>query len=243
MATNPVNLVDALGTVIPRLARNRAAVLRMGEVVSVAAEFCTVKVSNGNVTAGYHTFYRPRPLDIVDLINDGDKWMVNGCVASAANQVAEPTVQFGGVVMAPNAATAITAVVTFPKSFLGLSPSVAANLASGAGGTTRWMAKAYNSTLTGCGLWLVAADNVAATFSATVQWIAAAYLSPVVPTALEVQRVAQPEDGHSFATLTCHTSGCVKDDEAVPGVIVPDDPPIGWKAACGVCGNQITDIQ
>lgn len=49
------------------------------------------------------------------------------------------------------------------------------------------------------------------------------------------------------ATVTCHTPGCVKDGESVPGV------PISWEdeegntqrvdaVQCGACGQEITDV-
>ena len=51
-----------------------------------------------------------------------------------------------------------------------------------------------------------------------------------------------------MATVTCHTHGCAKENEAVPDVPVtvtgedgnetPEDAVI-----CGVCGQPITDIQ
>lgn len=87
MATNPVNLVDAVTTAMRRTARNRTAVLRTGVVVSVVAPWCTVRVgsdSNADViTAGYHVHYVPVAGHVVSLLNDGDRWLVIGRMASS----------------------------------------------------------------------------------------------------------------------------------------------------------------
>lgn len=87
MATNPVNLVDAIVTVTRRQSRNRTAVLRTGKVVDVAPPYCTVRVGSNNdahvVTAGYHTHYVPVAGHVVSLLNDGDRWLVMGQMASA----------------------------------------------------------------------------------------------------------------------------------------------------------------
>lgn len=50
------------------------------------------------------------------------------------------------------------------------------------------------------------------------------------------------------ATVTCHTDGCRKSGEAVPGLPVTyDDPESGEEirvdvVTCGVCGEPITDV-
>lgn len=82
MATNPINLVDAIVVATGRNARNRTAVLRTGIVRSVVRPWCYVQVGTSDpavlISAGYHSYYTPAVGDIVDLINDGDRWVVLG---------------------------------------------------------------------------------------------------------------------------------------------------------------------
>ena len=87
MATSSVNLIDAIADAIPRGARSRSAVLRIGTVVSVSGQWCMVRVGSNNdadaVMAGYHTFYTPAAGKVVSLINDGDRWLVLGEIRSS----------------------------------------------------------------------------------------------------------------------------------------------------------------
>lgn len=41
-------------------------------------------------------------------------------------------------------------------------------------------------------------------------------------------------------TFTCHTEGCGNAGHAIPMTVTADPEPL---ALCGVCGQQITDIQ
>lgn len=76
-------MVDAVATVVPRLARARSAVLRIGVVsATAAAGIVEVDVGGGVVEAGYHTNYVPAIGDTVSLINDRDMWLVVGPLAS-----------------------------------------------------------------------------------------------------------------------------------------------------------------
>lgn len=86
MATNPVNLVDAIGTVVPRLARNRSAVVRMGVIKSWPSNaLVSVTVGGADITAAYGVWYLPYVGDVVALISDGDRWLVLGRIATTAD--------------------------------------------------------------------------------------------------------------------------------------------------------------
>lgn len=78
MATQQMNLVDAIGEFVPRLARNRSAVLRSGRVMTVPADgFVKVAVATGDVTCPY-LGSQLAVGDWVTLLNDSDKWIVLG---------------------------------------------------------------------------------------------------------------------------------------------------------------------
>jgi len=74
-------MVDAVATVIPRLARARTAVIHTGQVVSVANGIAVVNVNGGNADAGYHLWGKPSVGDVVSLIADGDRWLIVGTQA------------------------------------------------------------------------------------------------------------------------------------------------------------------
>lgn len=84
MATNPVNLIDAIAVAVPRLARNRSAVMRTGKVLAApSGGFVNVQVQNGTIQAGYHLGVRaPAANDVVTLLNDGDRWVIVGIQAT-----------------------------------------------------------------------------------------------------------------------------------------------------------------
>lgn len=83
MGTRSVNMVDAVATMVPRLARARSAVLRIGTISGTAAAgLVEVEVGAGTIVAGYHTTYVPAIGDVVSLINDRDIWLVIGPLAS-----------------------------------------------------------------------------------------------------------------------------------------------------------------
>lgn len=82
MAANPVNMVDAVAVVVPRLARNRSAVLRFGVVVSApTAGRVSVKVSAITWPMRYIVGGALVANDWVAVLNDGDRWLVLGKVA------------------------------------------------------------------------------------------------------------------------------------------------------------------
>lgn len=79
MATNPVNLVDAIAEQIPRMARTRSAATRLGWIKTApafGAAFVRVTVGAGDVLAGYPENYLPKVGDQVLLLNDRDNWYV-----------------------------------------------------------------------------------------------------------------------------------------------------------------------
>lgn len=79
MATKSMNLVDAVAETIPRLARNRSAVLRFGTVATAPANgMVKVNVANSSVTCPYLQSAAMAVGDWVALINDGDRWLALG---------------------------------------------------------------------------------------------------------------------------------------------------------------------
>lgn len=244
MATNPVNLVDAIVTATGRQARNRTAVMRTGVVISIANEWCQVRVaSNDNtkvISAGYHTNYQPRVGEIVDLLNDSDRWVVLGEQAGPNNYVQEPSIQSGVELMAL-AGTSATLAMTFPRAYSAM-PAVVANFASGAGGTASFVCKAINVTTTGCMLFPISTSATTYTGSINQGWIASGYYTgpPTIPASLAIPEL---EPGHHYAVLTCHTPGCLKDGVPVPRIILPDVEPEGYlNPRCGLCSQDIVDV-
>lgn len=247
MATNPVNLVDAIAVSTQRQARNRTLVLRTGEVIGVANEWCTVRVSSNNnahvVSAGYHTFYRPRAGEIVDLLNDGDRWLVLGEQAGLYNYVQEPQIQFGMEVVQP-AGTSLALPITYPRAHLG-TPAVTTNWATGAGSSQVMQSRAISVSASGCTLYLVSVTGTAYTApsSSNLMWTSSGWFT--VPPSIPAQLVTEPElePGFHYATLTCHTPGCLKADVPVPRIILPDEEPEGYlNPRCGLCSQDIVDI-
>lgn len=82
MATNPVNLVDAIADVIPRIATARTATLRTGRVVSVTGGTAMVALGGAvdadAIACRFHTFYTPVVGHIVSLITEKDVWLIMG---------------------------------------------------------------------------------------------------------------------------------------------------------------------
>ena len=86
MAAKPMNMVDAVAATIPRIARNRSAVLRFGRVATAPASgMVKVTVGTGDVTCAYAASYVPVVGDWVGLLNDGDRWIVLDRVATASD--------------------------------------------------------------------------------------------------------------------------------------------------------------
>ena len=112
MATNPVNLVDAIGEVVPRLSRNRSAVLRFGAVTALpSGGLVTVAVSGGTIQVNYVASYVPTVGDWVALVNDGDKWLVMGEVASPTSTILAAVYPVGSIYL--------SAVATSPATLFG----------------------------------------------------------------------------------------------------------------------------
>lgn len=84
MATNPVNMVDAVAEIVPRIAKERTATLRVGKVVSVTGGVAMVNVGGSTtpVRARFHTFYTPVANDVVSLITERDIWLILGKLKS-----------------------------------------------------------------------------------------------------------------------------------------------------------------
>lgn len=96
MATNPVNLVDAVATVVPRLARNRSAVVRFGRVASApSAGVVSVTLSGVNVTCNYVAGFTLAVNDWVAMLLDGDRWVVLGKVVPTTGLQGAMTVSAG----------------------------------------------------------------------------------------------------------------------------------------------------
>ncbi len=245
MATNPVNFVDAIVVATQRRARNRTLVLRTGEVIAVQNEWCTVRVSSNDnthvVSAGYHTFYRPRAGEIVDLLNDGDRWLVLGEQAGLSNYVQEPQVQFSGVEGISIAGTSATLPLTFPRLHVG-TPAVMTNFLAGAGASLSFISRAINVSTSGFTAFLFSATGVSYTAATSFQWMSAGWFTspPSIPAPLEGREL---EPGFHYATLTCHTPGCLRADVPVPRIILPDEEPEGYLTPrCGQCSQDIVDI-
>lgn len=85
MATNPVNLVDAIADVIPRIAQARTATLRIGKITALATGVATVQVggsTGGTVKARYFVGYTPVVGHIVALITEKDVWLILGRIST-----------------------------------------------------------------------------------------------------------------------------------------------------------------
>jgi hypothetical protein len=80
MATNPVNLVDAVAEIVPRIAKERTATLRTGKVASVTGGVAKVNIggSTTTISARFHTYYTPVVGDVVSLITQRDVWLILG---------------------------------------------------------------------------------------------------------------------------------------------------------------------
>jgi hypothetical protein len=98
MAGQQVNMVDAVATEIPRMARARSAVLRLGTVVGapvtnpnnnrylvpvVVGDVATGVIGAGKIFAGFDSDYWPQIGDSVVLANDRDMWVVLYRLASS----------------------------------------------------------------------------------------------------------------------------------------------------------------
>lgn len=91
MATNPVNLIDAIADTIPRISRARTATIRVGKVTiaSVAGQV-TVQVGGAvnasgqpaTIKARYLMGYVPTVGDIVALVTEKDVWLILGRIAT-----------------------------------------------------------------------------------------------------------------------------------------------------------------
>lgn len=94
MATNPVNLVDAVSTVASRYNRTRSAVVRVGTVTAVGTTgTATVTVAGGTLNVRYHVDAKPAVGDVVTLLNDRDIWVIIGTQSrGSVNDVAVPCV-------------------------------------------------------------------------------------------------------------------------------------------------------
>ena len=241
MATNPINLVDAVSTVMRRTARNRSGVLRVGVVRAVSGEWCSVEVASkpapdpaaATITAGYSTHYSPTVGDVVSLLNDGDRWLVLGRQA-AANKASELSIQCGtekGVAF-PSSSFSVT--FTFPRAFTA-PPVVVANIGASSGGALSFQIRAVNVTATAATLVINSPSGGTYAGTGDMSWIATGYYTQ--PPSM---RETDAESGHHYATLTCHTSGCVKDNVPVPLVILLDEGSLPPR--CGACSQNIVDI-
>lgn len=80
MATSPVNLVDAVAEIVPRIAKARTATLRVGKVASVTGGVAKVNVGGSAIaiSARFHTYYVPVVGDMVSMITQRDVWVILG---------------------------------------------------------------------------------------------------------------------------------------------------------------------
>jgi len=90
MATNPVNLVDAIADTIPRISRARTATIRVGKVISTSAGQADVQVGAATTSGGtaitikarYFVGYAPAAGHIVALITEKDVWLILGRIST-----------------------------------------------------------------------------------------------------------------------------------------------------------------
>lgn len=92
MATNPVNLIDAIADTIPRISRARTATMRIGKVTAASVNGqVTVQVGGAVDTQGqpitikarYLVGYTPSAGHVVALITEKDAWVILGRLATA----------------------------------------------------------------------------------------------------------------------------------------------------------------
>lgn len=91
MGTNPVNLVDAIADMIPRISTARTATIRVGKVTAasvagqVAVQVGGAINSQGQavtVMARYLVGYTPTVGHVVALVTEKDVWLILGRLAT-----------------------------------------------------------------------------------------------------------------------------------------------------------------
>lgn len=118
------------------------------------------------------TFGWPIP-DDTDPLADGAAAMralAGGVADSLANDLAGLMVQAGTITAGPSNASSFSQSVTFPRQFATGLTVVMVNLASGAGGTAQWTARALSAGRTGFTLFGYG-PNIT-TFDAPWTWLA-----------------------------------------------------------------------
>lgn len=150
-----------------------------------------------------------------------------------------PTLQMGQQNVVITSATTASLGVTFPRAFTAL-PTVVGNINAASANMVGWTLRMTAVSNSAANI-LLTTTGAGVTYTPAVQWLAA--LNPVTPLAMKAETFAV-EEGWHYATATCHTPGCPKEDEAVSGILVPDVPADwGWGGiSCGVCGQPITDV-
>jgi hypothetical protein len=150
-----------------------------------------------------------------------------------------PHIQHGQILATITNASGFNVSITFPRAFP-VPPTVVGNINSASSTMTGWVFRCTSITNTTFNLYVN--GSTAITYTPYLQWIAG--IGAATAPAVLTSELPPLEPGWHYATVTCHTPGCPKDDEPVPGCAVPDVPADwGWAGIiCGGCGQPITDI-
>jgi hypothetical protein len=233
MATKPMNMVDAVAETIPRLARNRSAVLRFGRVATVPANgLVKVNVGTSNVTCAYLYGVELVVADWVAIINDSDRWLVIGKVMEPAKEYRPvPFAMQGGdtiIVIPANVRTANMGISYEVGRFTAVPVVV---------GCTHTYATVFgafgpsNTTSFLCYVGYADGSTAGTPFNCHAYWHAVQMTST---SSLGREAVPIPED---WVTVhgACTTAGCGNQGADIEFVVPDPQTPL----ACGVCGQSI----
>lgn len=170
-------------------------------------------------------------------------WATEGVLVALRSGI--PLAQAGAITMNASPTVPVstcTGSATFARAFPS-APIACVNIGATAGNTKTWVGRNIGTSTTAITGWAYSVDNTAIVWTHTLGYIAVLNASAALPLAARALAATTPE-GWFYVTATCHTAGCPKEDEAVPEIMVPDDPvEWGWTGiTCGVCQQPMTDI-
>lgn len=211
MATNPLNLVEAIGIVAPRYARTRSAVIRVGTVSAALGNgFARVSVGGADVVAAHHTYMRPVAGQVVSLFNDRDMWLIGGVMANVAGSIGPYAVAANSVSLPISGKLSASVVAVFPANRFAVAPIVTNGLytdsGTAAGGYTVRQWFDYSTSIT-LGMNLPSAANTNFWIHYIAMQMTATTAGDPAPAGLQAARVADDADATVY-TVTCDTEGC-----------------------------------